>query len=167
MISELISEQDHAVFREHGITVLTARTYDGRLSVNVTGPDGEHVRDIVRARLGAEVDVGVCGDTPREIRPIACCGHMERDAGRLQLRYVMGGDRHLDHIEVREDDDAVFIYGTVCVPVEDDYGDEMECPYHVYLDRSRGGRPVIDEVNNRRVPYKNVYDELKRKYGLS
>ena len=161
---ELISEQDHAALLGAGIAVLAAWTYEGRLYVRVTGP--LDARDVVRARLGADVDVGVCGDGPREIRPIACCGYVERDPGRLQLRYLMSDDRHLDDIVVRETDDTVFIYGTACAAIDEVGGDEMDSPYHVYLERPLGTRTVFDEVANRPVPYRNVYAELRTRWGL-
>ena len=42
---------------------------------------------------------------------------MEREPGRLQLRYVTCGDEHIDDIEVAEDDDFVVVLGTVCTSV--------------------------------------------------
>jgi len=118
----------------------------------------------VVARLGPGVDVDVCGRLPRRLRPRRCVGYMEREAGRLQLRYVVVGDEHLDDIVVAEDDRTVAVFGTICQPVIQPVGDAVECPYHVYLDRPLGDRSVIDGFGDVPVPYVNVYVELRREF---
>ena len=72
----------------------------------------------------------------RRLVPRPCVGYMEREAGRLQVRYVLiGDDEHIGDIEVTEDDHTVVVSATMCTPLHPEGRDEMECPYHVYLDR--------------------------------
>jgi hypothetical protein len=73
---------------------------------------------------------------------------------------------NISDIEVTEDDRTVVVSATMCTPLQPEGRDEMECPYHVYLDRPLGDRTVIDGFDGAPVPYKNVYDELKARYGL-
>ncbi len=87
---------------------------------------------------------------------------MEREPCRLQLRYVLRGDEHVDDIVVAEDDETVAVLGTVCTSVIGDTGETVECPTHVYLRRPLGDRRVIDGFNGEEVPYKNVFVELQR-----
>jgi hypothetical protein len=78
------------------------------------------------ARLGGG---GRCrSDMPRELRPRCCVGYMEREAGRLQLRFVLRGDEHVDDIVVAEDDESVVVVATVCTSVSGEAGQEWEGP---------------------------------------
>jgi hypothetical protein len=60
----------------------------------------------------------------------------------------------------------VVVAAMVCTPAAAESGNDIECPYHVYLDRPLGDRIVIDGFDGEPVPYKNVYVELKARYGL-
>jgi hypothetical protein len=128
--------------------------------VYVTGPDGTRARELVAERLGDQVEVTVCGTELREIRPRACDGHMEREAGRLQLRYSVQREEHLDEIVVAEDGERVVVLGAICAPIGLLPGHLVECPYHVYLEQPLGDRTVIDAVTGTPVPYFNVYDGI-------
>ena len=88
---------------------------------------------------------------------------MEREPGRLQLRYVIRGDEHIDDIEVAEDDDCVVVLATVCTAIIGEDGDAVECPYHKYLERPLGERVVIDGFAGEPVPFKNVYAEMEER----
>jgi hypothetical protein len=85
---------------------------------------------------------------------------MAREEGRLQLRFVLRDDEHLDDIVVAEDDECVVVYGIVCASVAGSGGDAYEGPWHVHLDRPLGDRGVIDGVTGSPVPYKNVFADL-------
>ena len=82
---------------------------------------------------------------------------MEREPGRLQLRYALYPDEFMYAIEVEESDSAVTVSATVCSPPEGDRSELCEIPFHVYLDRPLGERVVIDGSSERTVPYKNIY----------
>jgi hypothetical protein len=133
------------------------------LRVYATGPDDDAARNAIIERLGAHVEVEVCGDAPRESRPRACNGHREREPGRLQLRYHTQREEHVDLILVAETDTEVVVFGTVCTPVGLLPGHETDCPYHVYLDQPLGERQVIDAVVDAPVPYFNVYDGIEKR----
>lgn len=126
----------------------------------MTGIGAERVREAVARRLGHEVEVEILGELPRCIRPRSCVGYLEREPGRLQLRFVLSGEEHVDEILVAEDDEAVVVLATVCTPVGGDGGERWEGPWHVYLDRPLGNREVIDGRNGSAVPYRNVYATL-------
>src|SRR5689334_15712415 len=127
-----ISDEDRVALMRESIHVLSTERHRGRLNVYVASPDEERARDAVRACLGAAVDVWVCGDVPRVVRPQPCVGYMEREAGRLQLRYVNREDQHMDHIFVAEDDETVVVFGMSCVSPLEPSGDEVDSPYHEY-----------------------------------
>jgi hypothetical protein len=104
------------------------------------------------------------GITDHRNWPRVCVGHMEREEGRLQLRYVIALGEGMCDIEVEETDDAVTVYGFICAGENEDPVDlteTIECPYHVYLDRPLGGRRVVDGHLGRDVPYKNVWAEME------
>lgn len=128
--------------------------------VYVTGPEATSARESVVARLGDHVEVTWCGDIPREVRPRRCDGHMEREPGRLQLRYALQSEEHLDEIVVAEDDERVVVFGTVCTPIGLLPGHLDEGPYHVYLKSPLAGREVLDATADAPVPYFNVYDGI-------
>ncbi len=92
--------------------------------------------------------------------PLRCDGQMEREPGRLQLRYALYPDELMYEIEVEESDNAVVVSATVCSPPAGDYSELWEIPFHVYLDRPLGGRVVIDANSGRAVPHNNVYARL-------
>jgi hypothetical protein len=163
---EIISERDRTALLRQGIQVLAVRADETEVQVYVAGGDEDWARSMVIAQLGPTVDVRVCGAGPRELRPRRSVGHMEREAGRLQLRYVLVGDEHVDDIVVAEEDHSVVVSATICTPVAEAFGREVECPYHVYLDRPLGDRTVLDALDGEPVPYKNVYLDLKERYGL-
>ena len=165
--NEIISESDRAELLGQGIQVLSATSYEDQVQVYVAGGDEDRARSAVIAQVGREVDVEWCGALHRRLVPQPCVGYMEREEGRLQVRYVLTvEDEHVGDIEVTEDDRTVTVSATMCTPVHLEGRHEMECPYHVYLDRPLGDRTVIDGVSGEPVPYKNVYDELKARYGL-
>ena len=87
---------------------------------------------------------------------------MEREERRLQLRFVLHGDEHVDDIVIAEDDACVVVYGIVCTTVAGTARDAYEGPWHVYLDRPLGDRMVIDGVTGSPVRFKNVFAELAR-----
>ncbi|RKQ93371.1 hypothetical protein C8N24_3234 [Solirubrobacter pauli] len=156
-----ITTEDRAALLKEGVLVHSVHHYETHpTQLFVTAPDEEHALEAVSARLGAAVDVNVCGDAPREVRPRRCTGHMEREAGRLQLRYDMQRDEHMDEILVAEDDERVVVFATVCTPIDPQLGDVVGCPYHVHLDRPLGERVVFDAVARAPVPYFNVYDGI-------
>ena len=82
---------------------------------------------------------------------------MEREPGRLQLRYALYLDEFMYEIEVEESDSAVIVSATVCSPPAGDHSELCEMPFHVYLDRPLEERVVIDGNSGRTVPYKNIY----------
>jgi hypothetical protein len=89
---------------------------------------------------------------------------MEREPGRLQLRYVLFLGEGVCDVVVDEDDDAVTVHGFICAgenqePV--DCTQSCACPVHIYLDRPLGNRAVIDGHTNRRVPFRDVYAEIE------
>ena len=164
MVNELeIGESDRAALLKRGLVVLSVEQVAGRRTVNIAGGHEEWAVPAVREQLGADVEVRGWGYGRRMLRPRRCVGHMEREPGRLQVRYVICGDEHIDYIEVAEDDECVVVLATVCTPVMRADGDAVESPYHVYLERPLGERTVIDGFGGEPVPYVNVYDELEER----
>lgn len=100
--------------------------------------------------------------TPHEQRWRRCDGHMEREEGRLQLRVALCGREGVCSVLFEEDDESITVLILVCGEGEPN-GDWCDCPVHIYLERPLGDRVVRDVVQGRRqVPYRNVYDEMKR-----
>jgi hypothetical protein len=156
----LVNAADRAALLREGIVVLEENSTRGRRRVCVTGIGAERVWEAVARRLGREAEVEILGELPRCIRPRRCVGYLEREPGRLQLRFVLAGEEHVDEILVAEDDEAVVVLATVCTAVGGDGGERWEGPWHVYLDRPLGNREVIDGCNGAAVPYRNVYETL-------
>lgn len=127
----------------------------------VTGAGAERVERVVADELGVAVDVEIAGDVPRRLMPRPCVGHMEREPGRLQLRFVLRGDEHVDDIVVAEDDESVVVYAIVCASVAGMDGQAWEGPWHVYLGQPLADRVVIDGVTGSPVPYKDIFAELR------
>ena len=148
-----------------GIVLLEAHLDGAKPSVVVAGAGEERVRLAIMDDLGAGVAVEIAGELPRRLIPRRCVGHMEREERRLQLRFVLRGDEHVDDIVVAEDDASVVVYGIVCASVAGTRGDAYEGPWHVYLERPLGDRVVIDAVTGSPVPYKNVFAALARGSG--
>jgi hypothetical protein len=155
-----ISAADRVALLTQGIVVVEAETFRGTLHVAVTGVGDDRVYDAVTGRLGDDIEVELLGRLPRRLEPRRCVGHMEREEGRLQLRYVLRGDEHVDDIVVAEDAERVVVLGTVCSSVSGDDGPAYEAPFHVYLERRLGRRQVVDGAYGELVPYKNVYAEI-------
>ena len=88
---------------------------------------------------------------------------MEREPGRLQLRYALHDEEHVNEIVVAEDDERVVVFGTVCAPMDLEVEDTVGHPYHVYLKQPLGERTVIDAVSELPVPYFNVYDGIEER----
>jgi hypothetical protein len=57
------------------------------LRVGVAGYGEARVRRIVASRLGDAVTIDVLGDVSRRLEARRCVGWMEREPGRLQLRF--------------------------------------------------------------------------------
>ena len=106
-------------------------------------------------------------DTPRRLVPRSFVAHCEREPGRLQLRLVLARDEHVDDIVVDEEDDRVIAFASVCSPTTGAHPEQMEGPFHVYLERPLGDREVVDALSGRKLPYRNVWDELAEEYGLN
>ncbi len=158
-MSKRLKPQDRTALLRQGVSVLD----EGRNRVTVSGGDEGEVREIVAARLGPDVRVDVRHRAARRLRALPCVGHMEREEGRLQLRFVVRGDDHIEDIEVEEDDQSVVVLATVCSAVDEDAREEMGVPCHVYLAQPLGLRHVIDGVTGLYVPFKNVYAEMEAK----
>jgi hypothetical protein len=148
-----------------GIVLLEDHVDGAKQSVVVAGAGDERVRLAIMDELGAGIDVEIAGELPRQLMPRRCVGHMEREERRLQVRFVLRGDEHVDDIVVAEDDACVIVYGIVCTSVAGTGRDAYEGPWHVYLDRPLGDRMVIDGVTGSPVPYKNVFAALARDRG--
>jgi hypothetical protein len=148
-----------------GIVLLEDRLDGAKPSVVVAGAGEERLRLAIADELGAGVDVEIAGEVPRRLMPRRCVGHMKRDERRLQVRFVLRGDEHVDDIVVAEDDACVVVYGIVCTSVAGTGSDAYEGPWHVYLDRPLGDRTLIDGVTGSPVPYRNVFAELARDSG--
>jgi hypothetical protein len=112
-----VAAADRVALLRHGIVVVEADTAAQRLRVGVTGAGTSRVREMVARRLGEDVEVDVLGDLPRRLEPRNCTGYMEREPGRLQLRFGLCGDEHVDDILVAEDDRTVVVFATVCASV--------------------------------------------------
>jgi hypothetical protein len=106
-------------------------------------------------RMAPELD-----DTLRRLAPRSCVGHCEREPGRLQLRFVIDVDEHMHDIVVVEHDDSVVVCAAVCSPTTGMCRDQIEAPFHVYLDEPLGERTVVDALTGRAVPYEDVWAEL-------
>jgi hypothetical protein len=85
----------------------------------------------------------------------------------LQLRLVLARDEHVDDIVVDENDDRIVAFAAICSPTIGAHPEQMDGPFHVYLERPLGDRKVIDALSGREVPYRNVWDELAEEDGLN
>ena len=144
-----VSPQDHVALLKEGIAVLSVEVDRRGTHVCVAGRDESHVRKRVAEVLGDEVDVWVVGDVPRQLRPRACAGYLERDPGVLQLRYVIQGAQHVDDIVIAEDDETVVVFGTVCMSVVGEGGEPIDAP-RVRDARPAARRPHRDRRRERR-----------------
>jgi hypothetical protein len=109
----------------------------------------------------------VLDDTPRRLAPRSFVAHCEREPGRLQLRLVLARDEHVDDIVVEEEDDCVVAFAAICSPTIGAHPEQMEGPFHAYLEQPLGARKVIHALTGREVPYRNVLAELAEKHGLN
>jgi hypothetical protein len=55
----------------------------------------------------------------------------------------------------------------VCSPTIGADPEQMEGPFHVYLEEPLGERKVIDALSGRALPYRNVLAEVAEEYGLN
>jgi hypothetical protein len=156
-----ISDAQRTKLLQAGVVLLESELDGRRPWALVTGAGAERVERVVGEELGAAVDVEVAGELPRRLVPRACVGHMEREPGRLQLRFVLRGDEHVDDIVVAEDDESVVVFAIVCASIAGTDGPACEGPWHVYLDQPLADRVVIDGVTGSPVPYRNIYAELR------
>ncbi len=157
-----VTAADRAALLQEGIVVLETEGTGGSLRLGVAGVDEERVRETVAHRFGDDAEVDWLGELPRRLQPLRCLGHMEREPGRLQLRFALCGDEHMvDEIAIAEDDSTVVVFATVCTSVAAETGEWWEGPWHVYLEQPLGDRTVIDGTRGRPVPYKNVWAELE------
>lgn len=161
-----VTEEDRAAVLREGVVIVTDGIERGRRWVGATAYNEEWIYEVIGRRFGPDVDPEIYGDMPRQIRPLRCVGHIEREPGRLQVRFVIGTEQHVDEIVFAEDDEAVVIYGTVCAPATHELGERYEGPWHVYLDRPLGNRRVIDGVTGQDVAYRNVWAEIEEAYEL-
>lgn len=161
-----LTPRDRTALLQHGIVVLDTFSSGGRTQLDVAGDGEDRVRDVVGRLLGEDVLVDVVDALPRRLRPLRCVGHMEREPGRLQLRFVIDGDDHVDDITVAEDDATVVVFGTVCTAALPRHGDRCEVPCHVYLAGPLGDRAVIDGTTGEDVPFKDVYAEIAARTRL-
>jgi hypothetical protein len=80
---------------------------------------------------------------------------------------VLARDEHVDDIVVEEDEDCVIAFASVCSPTTGAHPEQMEGPFHVYLEQPLGERKVVDALSGRELPYRNIWDELEQEYGLN
>jgi hypothetical protein len=160
-----VTEADRAELLREGVVVVQDDVDRKRRRVDVTAYVEEWALEAVGRRYGPDVEISYLGQMPRVIKPLRCVAYMEREPGRLQVRFVIGMEQHVDEIVFAEDDGAVVIYGTVCTPANWDVGERYEGPWHIYLDRPLGDREVIDGVTGKVVPYRNVWAEIEEEYG--
>jgi len=158
-----ISTEDRSALLRERVVVHAIHDDEFGTRMYVTAPGDKHARDVVAGRLADDIEVTVCGDEPRDIRPRRCYGQMEREPGRLQLRYALHDEEHVNEIVVAEDDAQVVVFGTICSPMDLDVEDTVGHPYHVYLKQPLGERDVIDAVVGLPVPYFNVYDGIEER----
>lgn len=103
---------------------------------------------------------------PHEQRWRECTGHMEREPGRLQVRAALRRGEGVCSVLFEENAASVKVLILVCGTADPD-SEYVDCPVHIYLEEPLGDRPVLDVVRERRpVPYRNVYDEIAREFGL-
>lgn len=103
---------------------------------------------------------------PHEQRWRECTGHMEREPGRLQLRVALRQGEGVCSVLFEENAASVKVLILVC-GVAGSNTEYVDCPVHIYLDQPLADRPVLDVVRERRpVPYRNVYREIARDFGL-
>jgi hypothetical protein len=158
-----ISTEDRSALLRERVVVHAIHDDEFGTRMYVTAPEDQRALDVVAERLGDEIEVNVCGDVPRNISPRRCYGQMEREPGRLQLRYALHDEEHVNEIVVAEDDERVVVFGTVCAPMDLEVEDTVGHPYHVYLKQPLGERTVIDAVSELPVPYFNVYDGIEER----
>jgi hypothetical protein len=164
---QLIAAEDRVALLRQGIVVVEAARVRRRLRVAVSAGRIDGVHEAVEQRLGDEVKIAVFGGAPRRHLRRPCVGHMERETGRLQVRYVLWRDEHIADIVVAEDAETVVVLGTVCTANLDQGGDCCEVPCHVYLDDPLGDRAVIDGVTGEAIPYKNIYAEIAQREAIN
>ena len=157
-----ISTEDRSALLLERVVVHAIHDDEFGTRMYVTGPDEARAREVVGERLGDEIEITVCGDEPREILPRRCYGHMEREPGRLQLRYALHDEEHVNEIVVAEDDAQVVVFGTICAPMDLDVYETVGHPYHHRLDQPLGDREVIDAVTGVPVP---LLQRLRRDRG--
>jgi hypothetical protein len=104
--------------------------------------------------------------TPRRLAPRSCVAYCEREPGRLQVRLVVDRDEHIDDIVVIEDDDSVVVCASICSPTTGVRRDQIDAPFHVYLEEPLGERKVVDALSGRAVPYRHVLAELAAEQAL-
>lgn len=115
---------------------------------------------------GISTDGEVEGWEPHEQRWRECTGHMERELGRLQLRVALREGEGVCSVLFEENAASVKVLILVCGEADPDT-EYVDCPTHIYLDQPLGDRPVLDVVRERRpVPYRNVYRDIAREFGL-
>jgi hypothetical protein len=160
-----ISKEDRSALLRERIVVHSVIHYEEfGTHVFVTAPDSRRARKAVADRLGKDVQVEVCGDERREVRPRECHGYVEREPGRIQLRYATLLDEHLNEILVAETDVQIIVFGTVCTPLDMPAPARREgSPYHVRLDKPLGERTVFDAVTDRPVSCINVHDGIEER----
>lgn len=161
-----VSREDRAALLGHGIVVLADGIQRRKRWVLLAARDRDAAQTRARAVFGPRVDVTVHAEGPRRLEPLICDGYMEREPGRLQLRYATTRSQHLDDVLVEETDLVVVVYATVCTPTYNGEPEVTEGPVHVYLAAPLGDRLVIDGVTGRAVPFKDVYAELAEEFGL-
>jgi hypothetical protein len=84
-----------------------------------------------------------------------CLGHREREPGRLQFRVALCRGEGVCDVIVEEDEETVRVRLLVCYDENVEQGEDREyinCPAHMYLDKSLGGRTVIDVQVDEAVP---------------
>ena len=104
--------------------------------------------------------------TPRRLAPRSCVAYCEREPGRLQVRLVVDRDEHIDDIVVIEDDDSVVVCASICSPTTGARRDQIDAPFHVYLEEPLGERKVVDALSGRAVPYRHVLAEIAAEQAL-
>src|SRR3954447_21260044 len=156
-----VTAEDRCELLSSGVVVIDDHVgRKGRRSVSVVSPLGMPALEAVGARFGKDVEIEYVGETHRSLRPRRCVGYMEREPGRLQVRYAFASEDHMDEVLCEEDGERVVVYGLVCCYAGSTEPEWREEPFHVYLRSALGGRTVVDGVTGEPIPYRNVYEEM-------